>query len=398
MIREDLNKKVNRPTKPDNTTRLTSRVGRISEIVKSMVVWELRNYFNHNSGSDIALVPFIEKFATDLQAKDRDLDPLETVVRIVRSHPDITEKLPYVGVSVSGGQNDKMAFSGKFVDKVMQRPRLTDTRTEYTPGAAWTIPADPNDFLDGNQPGIPVDPNSRGAPANIYLDDGDYVDITTTFDGVEYESRFVFTRKLLGRAPQTARTVADIINLQALYCRADVVYVNDVPRLVLEPGGPLGRGKYTSIQKTGESLNFASYITWTGDKKSAPSNEFPAANRYANTWDMTVSLVIGTEGENIRTELADLLMDYFTFVLADRQFTLWGRSFTSNIPDEQYQILIIDKGVGLTGEQEVPRPDDPSKKVYINRLNIPVKVIQYIDRAVQMGAVAENSEDLPDMN
>jgi hypothetical protein len=110
---------------------------------------------------------------------------------------------------------------------------------------------------------------------------------------------------------------------------------------------------------------------------------------------MTVSLVVGTEGDTVRTELTDLLYEFFTMVLDDRQYTLWGRSLNSDIPDEDYQIVIIDKDVALAGEQEVPRPDDPKRKIYINRLNIPILMMQYTDRTVQMGVSALEDSGLP---
>jgi hypothetical protein len=66
----------------------------------------------------------------------------------------------------------------------------------------------------------------------------------------------------------------------------------------------------------------------------------------------------------------------------ERDYTLLGRSiFDPSIPNETYQV-IIKPDPSMAGEQEVPRPGDERDKIYVNRLNIPVTTIQYLDKAV----------------
>jgi hypothetical protein len=397
---EDLTLRQNRATTPYDPNNVTTRVGKITDAAKDMFVWELRDYFSRKGQDRIALVPTIEKFAADNPGPAGDYDPLETVVRMMRQYPDLTEKLPYIGVTITNHKNVKLGFSTKFVDTVMPRPRLVAGLGAFgpVPAPVTVPPAAPTTTWDDNQqPGVPVNVPPTGDPT-YSLTNGDWVEITTTFDGVEHVSRFIFDLNLLGGSPQTPRAVADVINLQALYCHADVISYNGVQTLILEPGGPLGKGKRMSIQRTNATVNFDNNINFVTTQLKAPSNQFPAANRYMSSHDMTVTLVIGSEGENIRSELSDVLTQFFTLVLDDRQFTLWGRSFFSNVPDETYQLIIKDESVGLTGEQEVPRPDDPARKIYLNRLNVPITLIQYIDRTVQMGVVAQQSDTLPGMN
>ena len=106
-----------------------------------------------------------------------------------------------------------------------------------------------------------------------------------------------------------------------------------------------------------------------------------ACNRENLAEDFTVSLQVVTESDNVRTELSDLLFDFFTFIMADRQFQFYGRStFDQDILDETYQIIIKDTDVVLAGEQEIPRPNDQKNKVYINAIQVPVTAIMYTDR------------------
>lgn len=403
MIRENLLKRFNRTTQPDDPANLSTRIGRISEVVKSMFVWEIRHLFG-KSEDNTGHIPFIEKFNTDLPSTTRDTDPLETVVRIIRQYAYITEKLPYIGVALTAGKSNKVAISTKYVGQVMYLPRCTadvvpiDPDNPVPPPPVWTVTPVANDFTDNNQPGLPPDWPEPLGDFKYGLDDNDFVEFTTVLDGVEHISTILFDRRLLGRSPQNARTLADIINFQALYCHADVAFINNEPTLIVEPGGPGGSGSVVSIRRSNASQNFDNYVRFDTLTRSAPSDDFPAANRYLNSVNMTVSLVVGTEGDTIRTELTDLLIEFFTLMMDDRQYTFWGRSINSDVPDEIYQLIILDKEVALAGEQEIPRPDDPARKVYINRINIPISVMQYTDRAVQAGVLVEQDDSLPDKN
>jgi hypothetical protein len=364
----------------------------MTELVKNVFVYELRHYFDSQTSPDrLAMVPVIQKFASDLPAPDRELDPLETIVRVIRSHPDITERLPYIGIAASAGKNMKLAMSGKYVDAVRHLPRLVAGTGAYAPpvGTPAVVPSalDLTQFDDNGQPGVPVDWPAPLGMAQYGLVGADYVEFTTSFDGAVYTDHISFNDIYLGVSPQTPRMIADAINNQALYCQAHVVFYNNVPTLVIEPGGPCGRGTYVTIQKTAATANFDAYINLPILQKSAPSDEFPTSNRYLNSMSMTISMVLGTDGENIRAELTDLVQNFFCFVMEDRHFTFYGRSFFhADIPDETYQILIRDNEITPVGEQEVARQDDPMRKVYINKVDVPVHLLYYVDRNVQVGA------------
>jgi hypothetical protein len=393
---EDLTKRQNIPTTPDSID-LGNRLGRVSETVKDVFVWELRNYFNTKTANRTDATPSVDKFTALLSGQAREQDPYETVVRILRQYPDLTQKMPFVGVAARGIRNNKMAFSGKFVDAIKPRPELVAGTGVFSPTPAITpIVGSPASWLDGNQP---IAPASSQYPAGspIYgLVAGDYVEFTTIIDGVTRVSHIVFTQDLLGIAPQTPRIVADIINCQALYVHASVVFVNSVATLVIVPGGPLGGGGNNySIQRTAATANFDLFVNFPTAAAVAPSNAFPAVNRYLMSYFVDIGLTIMTEDENLRTELTDLMMDYYSFVMDDRHFTYYGRSFYGDQQGEAYQFIIKDNEINMGGEQEVPRQDDPTRKIYLTTIQIPVIANQYIDRAVSMGVAAVPLPTLP---
>jgi hypothetical protein len=396
-ISEDLSLHINAGTTPYDLDNVTTRLGKITDAAKDLFVWTLRDYYNIQTTDRISIVPTIQKFSTNTPGSNADFDPLETVVRIIRQYPDIVEKLPYIGISVSSYKNDKLGLSSKFIGSVMPRPRLIAGINGSPPNPIVSPGDSPDVWPDSDQPTIPSNwPIDNTA---IYsITDDDWLELTTIFDGVEYISRFLFGPNLLGSSPQTPRTMADIINLQALYVHADVVYIDGVPTLIIEPGGPCGNGTNISIQRTDASSNCDLNFQFIHDKLYAPSNDFPAANRYISSCQLTMTLLVGAESENIRSELTDTLLEYFTLILDDKQFTLFGRSFFGNIQNEYYLASILDSQITFSGEQEVARPDDPRRKVYLNRINIPIKFMQYIDRSTALGSTVKQNDNLPDRN
>jgi hypothetical protein len=88
------------------------------------------------------------------------------------------------------------------------------------------------------------------------------------------------------------------------------------------------------------------------------------------------------EDYNVRTELTDLIWNFFTYQMNDRGYTFLGRStFDPNIKNETYQI-VLKPDPSMSGEQEVPRPGDEKDKLYVNRINVSMTTMQYMDKAV----------------
>lgn len=410
-LTEDLSKRSTLPTTQD-VVQYSTRNGRVVETLKDVFVWELRDFFNTKSKERLDAVPSVDKFSADLSGNNRELDPMETIVRVLRQFPDLTQRLPMVAVTAGSIKSLKIGMSTKLIDQVKAKPCLVSGTGSFptpvlppSPGFPFGFPifiptpTIPAPQPDPGQPFVPFGaqpPIINQPPLNIK--NSDFLEVTIIIDGVTHVSRFVFPDQLIGPPAQSYRIVANAINLQALYCHADVVLKNGVPTLIIEPGGPLGRGTYYSIQRTNASANFDSWINFDTMAHIAPSDEFPAVNRYAMSYTAEMSLVVACDGDTVRTELTDLVMNFFTFLMDDRQFTFYGRSFYGDTEGEAYQIIIKDAEVSCGGEAETPRGDDPVRKVYSNSIVVPVHIMYYIDRAVAEGANFVRDDTLPGLN
>jgi hypothetical protein len=114
--------------------------------------------------------------------------------------------------------------------------------------------------------------------------------------------------------------------------------------------------------------------------------------------DLTVGIDLGTESENERRELTDLVMYFLTMEMDKRRNQLLGRSifddeFVQNSQpgpwsqnqSENYQIVLLNRHA-LAGEAEIPRQGGSGEQqdlIYINRITIPVTAMDYVDRQLQ---------------
>jgi hypothetical protein len=397
-IYEDFTQRQLRATEPDSNEIV--RRGRLSETIKDVFVWELRQFFNTKSIYNSNVIPIIDKYAADIPGADRDLDPLATVVRVVRQFADLTQKLPALIVSIGSIKNKKIAMSGKFIASSPAEPCLvsgTGAFVQNNTGATFAGAPPATSYMDNALPFPAVKDQYPTGAANIYLQDGDFVEISTVINGKQHTSKIVFTQRMLGASPQTPQMIAQIINLQALYCRAQVQFINGIPTIVLFAGGPGGSGPVMAIRRTNATPNFDAQINFPSAVAYGPSNDHPARNTYAISIDAEVGIFLLSEGENTRSEMTDMIMDFFTFIMDDRQFTFYGRSFFGNQQNEAYQIIIRDNDISTAGEQETARQDDPTRKLYVNRVNVPVTAFEYIDKYVGQVVKLDHDTTLPDM-
>lgn len=361
------------PTVPDNLDQ-GPRFGGITETVKDAFVLELRHFFNvNNTRLRTGELLRVDKYAVSL---DVATDPLETAVNLIRSYPDITEDMPLIAVLAATGQNLKLAIADNYVHMAIPVARVV------------------------------------GGPGPFVLSDGMTVTISTTPTGHSTEitqSTFKFPAFMFANiASATLDEVISAINFQALYVLAEKVTIGGVQRLGLRAGGPNGKQfpNCVTILSGPAAIPLGFTVNQTNKNYGAGRQAY---NRHCISANLTIGLEVVTESENVRTELSDLLFDFFSFVMADRQYQFFGRSvFGDDTVDESYQIIIKDGDISLSGEQEVPRPGDPKDKIYVNRINIPVTAIQYTDRIIvnSSGTVATpvtsitmlESQDLPEPN
>jgi len=332
-------------TVPDNLNQ-PPKFGAITELVKDAFVLELRHFLDVSSTRlRDGEFPRIDKYSVAL---DTTVDPLETAVSLIRNYPDIAEDLPLIAVMATTGSNLKLDIANQHMDLVVDSASLTGTVDE-----------------------------------TFTLVDGDTLIVTTIPSGKpteEVESTFTFRPFMfVDIANATAKEVADAINLQALYVTASAVG----GKVLLRAGGPRGNNYPNHIEITGgTSLAALGFVLSDINKNYGPGNTRVMARKYIAA-TLTVGLEVVAESENVRTDIADLLFDFLTFVMEDRSFTFYGRStFDSSVADETYQIILKNNEISLSGEQEAPRTGDQKDKIYINRVNVPIIAIQYSDRVI----------------
>lgn len=338
------------PTIPDDETD-PPRFGQIIETTKDVFVLELKKFFDRNriSSNRLREIPTIKKF--DFSYK-RNESSYETAVKVIRKMPDIDENLPLVAVLAATGRNLPMGIGGQFVAPVSARTFVQGSQIE-------TFALEDNQTL-------------------IYR--------TTTPQGEQLTSIVTFRgHRFVNIAAATAQEVIDEINFQALYAKASV---GEGGRINLAYGGPVTAPERNGItgdieigDEEGDAGTAASVLGFIAGQKSEYSATVPF-NRYHQAMSLDMALEIVSEGENTRTELIDLVWSFFTFYMDERDYMFLGRSiFDPSIPNETYQV-IIKPDPSMAGESEVPRPGDERDKLYVNRLNISVTTLWYIDRAV----------------
>lgn len=346
-------------TIPDNLDQ-GPRFGAITELVKDAFLLELRHFFNTAyTQSRIGELPRIDKYSV---AIDVTTDPLETAVSLIRSYPDITEDVPLIAVLATTGRNTRMSIGGHLTSLVVPTAKVVGSL------------AGPYTLTDGMTIILTSQPDGRVASLR-----------TSTFS----LPAFMFANV----SAATLDEVITAINLQALYVQAVKETVGGVDYLALQAGGPHGTQFPNKITITGGTALSAFGFSISQTDQNYGSGK-KAYYRHHLASELTVAVEVVAESENVRTELTDLLYDFVTYTLADRMYTLYGRStYDSTILDETYQIIIRDNDISLSGEQETPRLGDNRDKLYINRLSIPVLAIQFSDRTAT-GADGVNTEPI----
>jgi len=350
-INDDLNKRP-QPTIPDDPSD-PPRFAQPTETTKDAFVAELKKFFNRNDtiyNSTLKQAPTIRKF--DFSFKKTETSH-ETAVKIIRKLPNLNENLPLVAVLAATGRNISMGIGGQLVTRV----------------SAIT------NVLSGNAQPYNLPPSST------------LVFRTTSKTKEVFTTTIIFrTSRFTNIAQATAQEVCDEINFQSLYAHASVGQGN---KINLGYGGPLTQGVTGDIEigdGAGNAGTASSILGFTNGQK-AEYTSTTAFNRYLQSTALDIAIEVVAEDDNVRTELHDLVWSFFTFFMDSRDYTLLGRSsFDPSIPNETYQV-IIKPDLSMAGENEVPRPGDEVDKLYVNRMNVPVTTIQYIDRAVVSGGI-----------
>jgi len=330
------------PTEPKDTND-PPRFAQPVETTKDAFVIELRKFFNRAniSSSRLVEIPTIRKYDVSTNPNDGSL---ETAVKLIQKFPDLDENLPLIAVLGSTGRNLPMGISGQYVASVAKFTSVTGANTEP-----------------------------------FALSDGDTIQVRTTDKDKTSRVSTILLRgsRFQNIAQATVDEIIQEITFQALYIRG----YNNNGQLDISYGGPLTHCVTGDVEIIGGTASALTALGFTVGQKAEYVNSTPY-NRYHQATYIDIAIEVAAEDYNIRTELTDLVWSFFTFYMDSRDYTFLGRGgFDETISNEIYQV-IIKPDPSMAGEQEVPRPNDEKDKIFVNRINIPVTTIQYVDRAV----------------
>lgn len=364
MAIENLYARRNVPTLPLDPSD-PFRFSQLIETVKDCFQRELTTFFDYHQASFSALkveIPTIEKYNLGFQSAD---SAVETFTHVLLQHPDILEHLPLIAITTATGSNLKLAFGGQYVAPVQPAARVKGTKT-----------------------------------GPFALQPGDKIAFRTTPNGDEVVSTVLFVPQMfqnLGAA--TIDEVLVAASVQLLYVMAKKTSYSTPPGVLrFDANGPMVREPHpNSIEVLGppySTANALSVLGFTAGDKDSTATRNPA-NRYQIATNLTVGLDLGCESENERRELTDLLVYFFSLEMDKRDFTFYGRSvFDDEFPDEWFQVVLRDQH-SLSGEAEIPRQASSGEQrdlIYINRLQVPVTIIDYVDR--ELTALPRRGDDL----
>jgi hypothetical protein len=127
---------------------------------------------------------------------------------------------------------------------------------------------------------------------------------------------------------------------------------------------------------SGKSMGFGRLGDYLGMVKD---NDGYWYKRYSSAIDMTVNIDVGSEDENTRTQLVDIVAGVFQFYLRDI-----GWEYNPDPESDDLFQIIFDKVVSIGAEAEIPKPEnDGFDKIFTNRVNFDCTFIDYVDRLAE---------------
>jgi hypothetical protein len=240
---------------------------------------------------------------------------------------------------------------------------------------------------------------------NFDLQPGWYIDLETDpyGTGVMETSRILFEEVIFGDIhAASAADVAAAINMQALFYQATATSSGFL-RVVA--GGPIAQGVPNSIEIIGGTPECLAALGLTVGQSDVYTNTAnPPKQRYEVAADVTLNIDVVADSLNTRTELADLVFDFFCFYLERQYFQIMGRSYQNQDldPPEWFQ-LILEGKFSWSGEYAQPRAGgDQREQIYSIRGSVPLIAVDFINRDVQRGNLTwvqgsdiEQTEELP---
>lgn len=351
MSTEDLFDRGFRTTEPFDENDLP-RFGQLTETAKDAFAKELTNYFDIHA-ADIANkleeIPNIQKFALGAEAGENSL---EQVIELIQSYGVTPDKYPMIALTSSNVREKPMGIGSAFVASVQYPPSVVGTQTgPFNLTDGWTLEFKtwPNGFEESE------------TTTTITFASSIFSDISN-----------LTVAELAGRINQT----------QALYTTFEATADG---YLRISCGGPCAVTSPNYIEITGGDAGLLTALGLTiGQSDTYLNTSNPPKNRYGVAGDMVINIDVIADAVNVRTEVADLVFDFFTFYLEKRVFQLLGRSYQDrSIDPTEWWHIILKKQFSWSGETNQPRASgEQYSMLHAVRGSVPIYIYDYVDRAI----------------
>lgn len=356
MSNENLSDRIFTPTQPFDTTD-PPKFSQLKETAKDAFMWELQQFFDYKT-SDASLklseTPNIQKFALGANSNE---DSLETVVNMIMAYGDTPDQLPMISITSTSERERKMNIGSNFVCHVQYPPSIVGT--ELGPfDFSTNLPEGESSFTLE----LTTWPTGRATSATAS---------TITF------SELIFA----DWSNVTMDELIDRINkTQALYYKFEKTSDG---YLRISTGGPCAVATPNYIEITDGDTVLLNRLGFSlGDSDTYLNTDNPPKNRYGLAGDMTVNIDVVSDDINTRTELADLVNNYFTFYMEKRRFQLYGRSYFNRdqTPFEWYHISFNNQ-FSWSSEVTLPRQGgEQYERIYAVRGSVPIFIEDFVDR------------------
>lgn len=358
MSTEDLTARGYIPTQPFDTTDVP-RFSQLKETAKDAFMWELKQFFDYtttDTTTKLAEIPNIQKFALGAGSGE---DSLETVVNMIMAYGDTPDQFPMISITSTSERERKMNLGSNYVVSVQYPPSIVGTELG------------PFDF-------------SKEIPeGESYL----FMEITTWPTGLETSettSTIAFSELIFEDWSNVTmdELVSQVNKSQALYYQFEKTSEG---YLRISTGGPCAVSTPNYIEITDGDNKLLELLGFSlGDSDTYLNTDNPPKNRYGLAADMSINIDVISDDINTRTELADLVYNYFTFYMEKRRFQLLGRSYFDRDQDpvEWYHISFNNQ-FSWASEMTIPREGgEQYEKIYAVRGSVPIFIEDFVDRAL----------------
>lgn len=334
------------------------------ETVKDIFVFELRRYFETEKANGLLLSeqPTIEKYKiTDFQ---QGQDEFVSSVNVIRQLPDVLQKLPILAITAATGRNFVLGLGTQYVGVVQDPPRVLTSR------GPWNLL--PNSQIQF----------STGAGTTIITLTATYVADFTKVQPIELMRAINAQSNIIRAEVNPDSTVLIYLKTpKSQFLTVVAVNLTDYSGTIGSPPDASGvitvdTNQISGISSLGANADAKGLLGLTGQSDDVYNPLRPPKHRYNQSKDLTLNIDVGTEDDNQRTELTDLLNYFLDLRLNERDFALLGDTKLG----QNWQIILKQQTV-LGGESEIPRPEgDGFSKIYVNRVSIPLVIVDYVDR------------------